>query len=182
MIEHRLAESNACSILRKGGLLSALGRRQENELVSYSSAVSIDRPAAQIFPYLLETTKVPVWSDAPAKLVTQGDLSNGARLEVSFGMGPLKAVIGLRISAMVFGKKLAFESYSGPISWTGEYNLVDDGKGATTVSQKGQLKFKGLWRLVQPIAGGRIRRSEVWELQRLKRFIEATPAVPGAAA
>jgi hypothetical protein len=144
--------------------------------------VSVNRPAAQIYPYLLETTKLPIWSDAPAKLVTDGDLNNGARLEVSFAIGPLKAVIGLQITTMEFGKKLAFRSYSGPISWQGEYNLAEDGKGATTVSQKGQLRFKGLWRLAQPIAGGRIRRSEVWELQRLKNFIEATPMLPAAAA
>ena len=154
----------------------------ENELISYSSAVSINRPAAQVYPLLLETTKLPIWSEAPAKLVTQGDLVNGARLEVSFGMGPLKAVIGLEITAMEFGKRLGFRSYSGPISWQGEYDLAEDGKGATKVSQNGQLRFKGLWRLVQPLAGGRIRRSEVWELQRLKRFIEATPVLPGAAA
>jgi hypothetical protein len=83
---------------------------------------------------------------------------------------------------MEFGKKLGFRSYSGPISWQGEYDLAEDGKGATKVSQNGQLRFKGLWRLVQPLAGGRIRRSEVWELQRLKKFIEATPVLPGAAA
>lgn len=144
-------------------------------MVAYSSAVSIDRPAAQIFPYLLGTTLLKLKPGAPIKPVSPDELSNGSRIQVSFGLGPLKAVCGLQISALEVGRKLAFKSYSGPIAWKGEYNLADDGKGATTVSQKGQLKFKGLWRLVQPFASGQIKRSEVQELQRLKKVIEATP-------
>jgi hypothetical protein len=64
-----------------------------------------------------------------------------------------------------------------PLSWKGEYNLAEDGNGVTTVSQKGELKFKGLWRLSQPLAGFQIRRGEVNELLRLKKVIEATPAL-----
>jgi hypothetical protein len=136
------------------------------EADAYNSAVSISRLAAQIFPYRLETTTQ----------TTRRDLDNGSKVKVSFAIGPLKAVIGLQISALDFGHKLAFKSYSGPISWKGEYNLSDDGKGATTVSQNGQLKFKGRWRLVQPFAGGQIRRGEVNELLRLKTLVEATPS------
>jgi hypothetical protein len=147
-------------------------------LVSYNSAVSIKRPASQIYPYLLETTKQALWSDAPLKKVAPGGLDNGSRLEVSFGMGPLNAVIGLQISEMEFGRKLAFKSYSGPINWKGEYNLADEGNGSTTVSQKGQLKFKGRWRLVQAFAGGQIKREEVKELKRLKVLIEGVAALP----
>ena len=145
-------------------------------MVAYSSAVSISRPAAQIFPYLLGTTLQKLKPGAPIKPIDPSELSNGAHIEVSFGLGPLNAVCGLQISALEVGSKLAFKSYSGPINWKGEYNLVEDGKGTTAVSQKGQLKFKGLWRLVQPFASGQIKRSEVQELQRLKQVLEATPA------
>ena len=102
-------------------------------MVSYNSVVSISRSPAQIFPYLLETTTQSA----------RRDLSNGSKVNVSFGIGPLKAVIGLQISTMDFGNKLAFKSYSGPITWKGEYNLADDGKGATTVSQNGTAQVQG---------------------------------------
>jgi hypothetical protein len=153
------------------------GWQQENEVVSYNSEVSIDRPAAQIFPYLLETTLRALSADAPLAQPMPADLDNGARLKVSFRMWPLTAIIGLQISEYESGRKLGFKSYSGPISWKGSYTLAEDGKGATTVSQDGKLKFTGLWRLFQPLAGGQIRRGEVNELQRLKKFMEATPAV-----
>jgi len=132
-------------------------------MVSYSSAVSISRPASQIYPYLLETTTHTAGSD----------LRNGSTVQVSFCTGPIKAIVGLHISTLDFGRKLAFRSFSGPITWKGEYNLEDDGHGATTVSQKGELSFNGLWRLWQPFAGGQIRRGEVQELLRLKTLVEA---------
>ena len=148
-------------------------------MVSYSSAVSISRPAAQIYPYLLETTKQAVWSNVPVtKVSPPGDLGYGSTLEVSFGVGPLKAVVGLEISTMDFGRRLAFRSISGPINWKGEYNLSDSGNGTTKLSQKGQVTFRGAWRLIQPIAGGQIRRGEINELRRIKKLIEATPALP----
>ncbi len=134
-------------------------------MVSYNSAVTIGRSATQVFPYLLESTSQGM----------AGDLRSGSRVEVSFAGGRLTAVVGLQISAFEFGQKLGFESYSGPFSWSGEYNLVDDGKGSTTVSQSGQMKFKGLWRLWQLFAGGQIGRGEVDELVRLKTAIEAVP-------
>ena len=146
-------------------------------MVSYASAVSIRRPASQIFPYLLETTIRALSPDVPVKQVIPRDLDNGARLRVSFRMWPLKAVVGLQISAFESGRKLGFKSYSGPIDWKGEYTLAEDGQGATTVSQNGQLKFKGRWRLLQPIAGGQIRRGEVKELLRLKTLVEGKPAM-----
>jgi hypothetical protein len=139
----------------------------ENELVSYKSAVSINRSAAQIFPYLLEA----------AAHSSQENLRNGSLVDVEFGIGIVKMMVGIQISALEVGQRLAFRAYSGPIKWEGQYDLKEDGAGSTTVSQKGQLKFKGLWRLWQPIAGGQIKRGEVAELVRLKERVEATPAI-----
>ena len=144
-------------------------------MVAYSSTVSIDRPADDIFPHLLGTTVQALGSHARLQHGAQGELQNGARLEVTYAVGPLKAVIGLQIMAVDFGRRLAFRSYSGPVAWNGEYNLADKGDGSTTVSQKGQLTVKGLWRLL-PFAGGEIKRGEIRELLRLKTVMEGSPA------
>ena len=46
-----------------------------------------------------------------------------------------------------------------------------DGMG-TRLSQRGTLRFTGLWRLVEPIVGAEIRRDEVAELEKLKAILE----------
>ena len=143
-------------------------------MTSFSSAVSIGRTAEQIFPHLLDTTKHAPGSNAPVGTAAQGALENGARLNVSYTVGPLKAVVGLQIMALDFGKRLAFRSYTGPVAWEGEYQLADNGNGSTTVSQTGELTVKGLWRLL-PFAGGEIKRSEIRELRRLKTVMEGSP-------
>lgn len=141
-------------------------------MVAYKSSVKIQRPPEAVFPYLVEPSKQALWSDVPMKPLTEGDMRSGSRMEVTFGMGPLKAKVGLQITAMEPNARMAFESFSGPIGWTGEYRLAPDGPTGTTLSQEGSLTFKGAWRLLQPIVGAEISRGEVKELEKLKAVIE----------
>lgn len=94
-------------------------------------------------------------------------------MEVTFGMGPVKATVGLELTAVEPGQRMEFRSFSGPIGWEGEYKLEPDGTATTRVSQTGQLRFSGLWRLLEPIVGAEIRRGEIKELERLKAVAEA---------
>src|SRR5215470_14165517 len=98
-------------------------------MLSYQSAVVIERPPDVVFSFLIEPTRQALWSDVPMRSLTDGPLTTGSRFEVTFAMGPVKARIGLELSAVEPGQRLAFASFSGPISWDGEYRLrpVDGG-------------------------------------------------------
>ena len=68
----------------------------------------------------------------------------------------------------------AFTSASnGSILWEGEYRVQPDGMGGTLLSQSGRLRFRGAWRLLEPIIGAEIRQGEIKELERLKAVAEA---------
>src|SRR5689334_17650708 len=99
--------------------------------------------------------------------LTDGPFGAGTRMEVTFGMGPIKARVGLEITEVEQDRGLAWTSFSGPIRWDGAYRLEPTGS-RTVVSQTGSLIFSGLWRLIEPIAGAEIRAGEVKELERLK--------------
>jgi hypothetical protein len=139
---------------------------------SYRSQVVIDRPPADVFPFLVEPQKQALWSDVPMRQVTEGPLKTGSKMEVSFGSGLVKATLGLELTAVDKDRRMAFKSYSGPIDWEGEY-VLDPAGGGTNLSQNGTLKFHGLWRLLEPIVGAEISRGEVKELERLKSAAEA---------
>lgn len=141
-------------------------------MVRYVSKVTIGRVPDAAFPYLVEPPKQALWSGVPMRRVTPGDLATGSRMEVTFGLGPLKATVGLELTAMEPGRRMAFASYSGPMAWRGEYRLaaVD---GGTELSQEGELEFKGLWRLLEPLVGAEIKSGEIKELEKLKAVIEA---------
>ena len=141
-------------------------------MLTYESQVHIDRPPATVFPYLVEPPRQALWSDVPMKQLTPGPLTTGSRMEVTFGMGPVKATIGLEISALEPGSRMAFRSFSGPIRWDGEYRLRPSGTNGTELSQEGRLTFTGVWRLLEPMAGAEIKRGELKELERLKAVVE----------
>ena len=58
-------------------------------MLTYHSAVVIGRPREVVFSYLIETERQALWSDVPMRSLTEGPLTTGSRLEVTFAMGPL---------------------------------------------------------------------------------------------
>lgn len=142
-------------------------------MVSYKSSVSISRPVEEVFRYLVEPAKQALWSGVPMKPLTEGPMRDGSRLEVTFGMGPLKAVVGLEVVSVEPSTRMAFRTFSGPIHWTGEYRLAPAAEGGTELSQEGTLEFTGLWRLLSPIVGAEIKSGEIKELEKLKAAAEA---------
>ena len=141
-------------------------------MLSYRSDVTVDQPPDVLFRYLIEPSLQALWSDVPMRQLTEGELRSGSRMEVRFSIGPLKAVVGLEFASVEPGRRLAFKSFSGPISWDGEYQLEAAGGTSTRVSQEGRLAFHGAWRLLEPIVGAEIGRAEVMELEKLKAVIE----------
>lgn len=140
-------------------------------MLTYRSKVMVARPPDTVFPYLIDPDLQAHWSGVPMRKLTDGPLQTGSRMEVSFGMGPIKAIVGLELTAVEAGRRMAFRSFSGPIRWDGEYLLSPSGDG-TELSQEGRLAFTGLWRLVEPLVGAEIKSGEIKELERLKAVVE----------
>jgi len=144
-------------------------------MLRYSSSVTVNRPPEQVFEYLVDPARQSEWSDVPMSRPDggTGPLAKGSRMLVTFGMGPMKAKVGLEIIDLVPAKRMAWRSYSGPIRWDGAYELEASGSGGTTLSQEGTLAFTGLWRAIEPIAGAEMRQGEVKELEKLKAVVES---------
>lgn len=140
-------------------------------MITYRSEVSIARPPEAVFRYLVEPEKQALWSDVPMRALTPGPMQTGSRIEVTFGAGPLKATVGLDLTVEP-NRRMAFQSFSGPIGWRGEYVLEPATGGGTRLRQEGTLTFQGLWRLMEPIAGREISSGEEKELERLKAVVE----------
>ena len=167
--------------------LGIAGRRR-GLVIDYSSTVNIARPPDVVFPYLIEREKQALWSDVAMRPLTDGAFGQGSRMEITFGVGPLKTSLVLEINQVEPGRHLAFRTASaGGINWTGGYMLEPEGPSGTRLSQAGTLEFRGAWRLLEPILGAEIRTGEIKELERLKAVVEArtpgaegsTPAMPG---
>ena len=141
-------------------------------MLRYESQVEVARPPATVFTYLVEREKQALWSDVPMRPLSTGPLVAGSRMEVTFGRGPVKAVVGLELTAVDPSRRMAWMSFSGPIRWEGQYVLEPVGTGSTRLSQSGTLAFQGLWRLIEPIVGAELKQGEIKELERLKAAAE----------
>lgn len=142
-------------------------------MVSYQSKVVVDRPPEVVFDYCIDPAKQALWSDVPMRRLTEGPLVTGSRFEVMFGKGPLRMTLGLELTAVEPGRRMAWTTFSGPARWEGEYAVAPTASGATELRQDGRLQFTGLWRLFEPLVAGEIKADELKELERLKAVAEA---------
>jgi hypothetical protein len=69
-------------------------------MLTYESAVHVERSPSTVWRYLVEPSNQVLWSDVPMRQLTDGPLTTGSRMEVSFGMGPIKAKVGLELTAV----------------------------------------------------------------------------------
>ena len=143
-------------------------------MIPYSSEVTIERPPGEVFPWLVEPSKQARWSDVPMRQLTEGPLRQGSRMRLSFGRGPLRASLDLEIANLEPDARMAFTTVSnGGIQWEGSYDITP-ADGGTRVRQQGMLRFRGLWRVLEPMIGAEIKRGEIAELERLKKMVEGS--------
>jgi hypothetical protein len=142
-------------------------------MLRYSWPVTISRPPAEVFPYITDTAKQGLYSDVPMRLLTPGVLRKGSRMEVTFGMGPIKAVIGLELTDVDENRRMAFDTFSGPIKWQGQYLLAPAADGGTDLTHEGTMAFTGLWRLLEPLVAAELRSNGSKEMARMKAVIES---------
>ena len=152
-------------------------------MITYGSEVTIARPPEAVFPYLIEREKQALWSDVEMRPLTAGPFVEGSRIELTLPMGPFKTSIQLEYSSVVAGQLVAWRTVSqSPIRWDGEYRLERSGESGSRLSQSGRIQFRGLWRLLEPIAGAEIRQGEIKELERLRAVVEQVPDTVTASA
>jgi uncharacterized protein YndB with AHSA1/START domain len=152
-------------------------------MITYASEVVIARTPADVWPYLVERDKQAQWSDVPMEPLTEGPMKAGWRMRLSFGKGPLRTSLTLEVTALDLHERMAFTTVSrGGVQWEGEYRLADADGMSTRLSQRGTLRFSGLWRLAAPIVGAEIRRGEIAELEKLKSVAEGAPSTSAPAA
>jgi hypothetical protein len=145
-------------------------------MIPYSSEVTIGRSPSDIFPWLVDTAKQGQWSDVPMQLLTPGPLHQGSRMRLSFGRGPIHTSLDLEITGLEQDARMAFTTVSkGGIHWEGAYDLTP-ADGGTRVRQQGMLRFRGLWRVLEPMIGAEMKKGEIAELERLKKVVEGAGA------
>ena len=144
-------------------------------MVTLRNTLEVRRPVSAVYDFLVNLENVPKWQPAviETKRVTEGPIRVGTQFrEVAKLMG--RRVEGLcEITQLEPGKTIAFHGTPhGPFSYEATYTLESLGD-ATRISIVGHFRFKGLWRLLQPLARVMLSMESAQELAAMKVAIES---------
>jgi uncharacterized protein YndB with AHSA1/START domain len=156
------------------------GRQQErgDHVIRIESSTQIDAPRERVFAFITDLDNLPKWQTGviESKLKSEGPVRVGFEFEETAKVGPWRLRNVCRVTDLKPGQRFAFEAKSsGPLDYDGCFDLQPVA-GGTRLTVSGTARLKGLWRLLQPLLAGDLRRETRTELESLRRLIEAAEA------
>lgn len=146
-------------------------------MITIAVSAEVARPVADVYDFIVNVENVPKWQPAviESRRVTPGPVRVGAEFtEVAKLLGRRVETV-CTFTELEPNRTIAFHATSsGPFSYDTRYTLEPAGSG-TRIQIAGRFRFKGLWRLLEPILGGEVRKESAQEVQAMKAAIEGRP-------
>jgi uncharacterized membrane protein len=147
-------------------------------MIKIESSIVIERPVEQVFAFLADLENAPKWQSGltDSTKLTDGAIGVGTKFrEVIRIVGrPVETVC--EITAYEPGRRMQFKSNSSKvIQYTVEYSFHAVGND-TRIEATGETQLGGLWRVIELLFAGEVKREAKAELQRLKEVLEAEPS------
>ena len=143
-------------------------------MITLRNELDVNRPAADVYDFLVNIENAPKWQPAviETRRITEGPIRVGTQFrEVAKVMGR-RVETTCEITELVPLKCMAFRATStGPFAYHTSYSLEDRGN-STRITIEGAFELKGLWRLLEPLVRGEVRKESAQELQVMKAAIE----------
>jgi uncharacterized protein YndB with AHSA1/START domain len=137
-------------------------------MIHYSVDIVVQRPVADVFPYLADVTRHPSWmGGTKAAPISEGPVRPGYRYEHATDEGKFE----MEVTDFAPDSQWSARSVTGPFGWAGTFRVEPDATGSRVIST-GDVRLGGLKRLAEPFLGGYIRGKEQQELVRLKALVE----------
>ncbi|HJT63680.1 MAG TPA: SRPBCC family protein [Candidatus Limnocylindria bacterium] len=146
-------------------------------MITYRVDIAVDRPADDVFPFLADIATYPQWMGGiSTEAISPGPLAPGFRYRYQMDEGEFE----FEVTSVMPGRGFSARTVTGPMDWTGTFEVDPDGDGRSRVVSSGSVGLRGIRRLIEPLAGGEVRQREQAELERLKNLVEGQTV--GAAA
>jgi len=137
-------------------------------MIKYELSETIQADPAQVFRYLSDVGLYARWMNLEsAEVVTPDTQGRGQRWRAKTREGMFLA----ENSEFESNRLVAYKTIEGPFDWTGGFRL-DVEPNATRITSYGQIKLRGLQRLMEPLMASKVRKGEAAELKTLKGLIE----------
>lgn len=148
-------------------------------MIRIESSIQISQPRDRVFDFLTDVDNLPKWQTGviQSKRLTEGSVRAGFQFEETAKVGPWRLHTICTVTDIKAGERFAFQAKSsGPLDYEGSFDLQPVA-GGTRLTLNGSARLKGLWRLLQPVLAGDLRKETRTELETMKRLLEANPSV-----
>jgi carbon monoxide dehydrogenase subunit G len=153
-------------------------------MIRIESSIQINRPRDEVFDFLSNVDNLPKWQSGvvESRRLTQGPVRVGFQYEETVKVGPWKLNAVCTITDLKTNERFAFQmSSSGPLDCDGRFDLQPVA-GGTRLTISGIAQLKGIWRLMQPVLAGELRKETRIELSTIKLLLEAAAPVTSSSA
>ncbi len=142
--------------------------------ITISDSVEINRPAGEVFAYLIDVSNDSKWQKglAEAKFTSEGPVAVGATGVHRAKVMGMTIEVGWQLTEYEEFRRTGWKFMSGPFTGNESYTL-EFAPGGTKFLHAAELRPKGLLRLLTPIAGGMFAKQSQKNLQNLKRILES---------
>jgi hypothetical protein len=144
------------------------------EMINVEVSTVINRPLAEVFAFVANLENHPKWETdfQEVKQLTSTPGGVGTIYQCLLKMPGKSVTSKFEITEYAANKKIAFEGeVAGPAKPKVSYMFESIGAGTKVISRP-QPEMRGVFKLLEPIMTGYIRRNNVAHLSNLKRLLE----------
>jgi carbon monoxide dehydrogenase subunit G len=137
-------------------------------------SIRLERPPTAVFPFVSNLERAPEWVPDLVSVTKQtpGDVGVGTRYSEVVRMGNNTGTGTLEIMEYEAPHSFMHKGESGPARFVARITLEPDGDG-TLLTHEYTVRMKGLFRFLDPLIGGWVRRNTETSLKNLRRIIDA---------
>ena len=146
----------------------------ESEMVNVEVSTVINRPIDEVFAFVANFENHPKWETnfQSVKLLTSSPTGVGTSYQCELKLPGQSATSKFEITEYEVNRKISFEGEAaGPAKPKGSF-LLEPVAGGTKLTLLPRPEFRGLFRLLEPMMAGYVRKQNEEHLSNLKRLLE----------
>jgi len=144
-------------------------------MINVQESIVINRPVDEVFAFVANFENHPKWESnfQKVKLLTSTPSGVGAQYQCDMKLPGQTATSKFEITEYQVNKKIVFEGEpAGPAKPDGSF-LFEAVPGGTKITLVPQPKFRGFFKLLEPMMAGYVRKQNQDHLKKLKSILEA---------
>jgi uncharacterized protein YndB with AHSA1/START domain len=134
--------------------------------------VQIDRSAEDVFAYLVDVDRLTEWQGSAVECRSDGPLREGSLISERRRLLGREAETELEVTAFEPPRRLTLRSLSGPVNFTVDHELVENGDG-TTIHFAAEAQQGAFLSLAKKVIAKKAEQEFRGDFARLKAILEA---------